>query len=67
MRLSLKAVGQADQAGIHVLQRCRARARMRGLTLEICDLSPSVRRAIRNSADPPSKPGRSAGPGPDRQ
>ena len=67
MRLSLTAVGQADEAGIHVLQRCRARAQMRGLTLQICDLSPSVRRAIRNSADPRSQLGRSIGPGPDRQ
>ena len=67
MRLSLTAVGQADEAGIHVLQRCRARAQMRGLTLQICDLSPSVRRAIRNSADRRSQLGRSIGPGPDRQ
>jgi anti-anti-sigma regulatory factor len=51
IRLSLAAVGQADYAGIQVLRRCRARARMRGMTLKICDLSPSVRRAIRSGAD----------------
>lgn len=49
IRLNLTAVGQADRAGILVLRRCRARARMRGLTLQICQLSPSVRRAIRSS------------------
>ena len=49
IRLNLTAVEHADRAGIQVLRRCRARARMRGLTLQICDLSPSVRRAIRSS------------------
>jgi anti-anti-sigma regulatory factor len=67
IRLSLTAVGQADQAGIHVLRRCRARAQMLGLTLQICDLSPSVRRAIRHSAYPRLQAGRSEGLGPDRQ
>jgi hypothetical protein len=65
MRLSLTAVGQADQAGIQVLRRCRARARMRGLTLQICHLSPSVRLAIRTAPDPRSQLGRSPGLHPD--
>jgi ABC-type transporter Mla MlaB component len=49
IRLSLAAVGQADHAGIQVLRRCRARAQMRGLTLQICELSQGVRGAIRHS------------------
>ena len=67
MRLSLTAVRQADMDGIHLLRRCRVRARMRGLTLQICDLSPSVRIAIRSSADPLSQFGRPAGLGRDGQ
>jgi anti-anti-sigma regulatory factor len=52
VRVGLAGVERVDEAGVQMLRRCRARAAMRGVDLQVRELSIPVREALRGLTSP---------------
>ena len=50
VRIGLAAIEHVDETGLEMLRRCRARAVMRGVDLQVRQLSEPVREALRMGA-----------------